>query len=186
VALTDGKAGLALLCPEGLHEHSIGDDRRRSLMLTLFRAIGQTPQTNGEPGGQVQGALEFRYALMPFIGKASPGRLLRQVMALQAGVQRHFAVQPPTASSLLSVEAQEDVVVTAIKPGRDDRSVVVRLWNTGATVATVQIHSQARVSSACLCDLKEDSVSPLQVDGAGTVELTVIPHGLATVSMEMV
>jgi alpha-mannosidase len=123
---------------------------------------------------------------MPFIGKASPGRLLRQVMALQAGVQRHFAVQPPTASSLLSVEAQEDVVVTAIKPGRDDRSVVVRLWNTGATVATVQIHSQARVSSACLCDLKEDSVSPLQVDGAGTVELTVIPHGLATVSMEMV
>jgi alpha-mannosidase/mannosylglycerate hydrolase len=185
VALTDGNAGLALLCPEGLHEHSIGDDRRRSLVLTLFRAIGQTPQTNGEPGGQVQGPLEFRYALMPFAGKASPGGLLRQVMALQAGVQRHFAAPPPTPASLLRVEAPEEVVVTAIKPGRDDRSVVVRLWNTGATAATAVIRPAVPVTAAWLCDLKEDAVRELPVKANG-VRVGVPARGLVTVRMEIV
>jgi alpha-mannosidase len=104
-------------------------------------------------------------------------------MALQAGIQRHFSLHLPTPVSSLHVEAGDDVVVTAIKPGRDNRSIVVRLWNTGATVATAVIRPATPAKTAWLCDLKEDRLASLEVDGTGAVGLTVPLCGLATVKL---
>jgi alpha-mannosidase/mannosylglycerate hydrolase len=181
-ALADEVGGLAVLCPEGLHEHSITDDRKRTLSLTLFRSFHQTPMTNGELGSQVLGRHEFRYALMPFTGELARGMILKRVMELQTGLLSHLADSASGTCSLFRVESSDEVVLTALKPGMDGKSVVIRLWNTGATEAKAVIHPAMPLVSAWLCDLKEDNVRELPADAEG-VSVSVPSRGLATVRL---
>jgi len=183
VVLSDGNAGLALLCPEGLHEHSIYDDRRRTLAVTLLRAFASTPTTTGEPGGQVQGRMSYNYALLPFHGELPKGQILRQVAMLQAEVTTHFSTTCAPATSLFAVDADSSAIqVSAIKPGDEAGTVVVRLWNCAAEVGKACLRSRTAPLAGALCNLDEQPQAPLAVtDGAVTVDVPA--YGLATVKL---
>jgi alpha-mannosidase/mannosylglycerate hydrolase len=182
VALTDGQDGLAILCPEGLHEHSVLDEQRRTLALTLFRSVGKTPTTDGEPGPQVQGRLEFRYALCPFAGALPRGTLLRQVHGLQSLVGQHLTASAPANHGFLQMEAPDAVVPTAIKPAADGNGIIVRLWNTGDAAADVTVCARAASGTACLCDLNERPLGALECKD-GAVRTVVAPRSLATIRL---
>jgi alpha-mannosidase/mannosylglycerate hydrolase len=181
-AIGDSTGGLAVLCPEGLHEHSVLDDSRRTLALTLFRAVHKTVQTNGEPGSQTLGRMEFRYALSPFRGGLPKGQISRRVQELQAGIASHLTSNLPSRHSFCRIDAPDEVVMTALKPGMDGRSVVVRLWNTGTNSASAVIRPATPVAAAWLCNLNEEPGAQLPLTSEG-VPVEVPSFGLATVNL---
>lgn len=176
------KGGLAVLCPEGLHEHSVCDDARRTFALTLFRAFRRTTGTAGEPGGQLLGPLEFSYALLPYAGALARAEALRLVAAMQAGLQRHFSSTDQGQRSLLKVDGADGVVVTAVKPSDNGDDVIVRLWNTGGHPATARIVTATAPSAASLCTLNEEKQEELKL-GDGGVAVEVAPYAIATVRL---
>ena len=88
-AVSDPIRGLAVIST-GLMESGVIDEAGRTLALTLFRATRQTVGTNGEPGGQVQGELRFRYWLTPLAGEAERARLLNLGLQLAGGVRQVY------------------------------------------------------------------------------------------------
>ena len=182
VAVGDAMGGLAVLCPEAMHEHTVCDDTRRTLALTLFRATGKAFFTDGEPAGQSLGAMEFSYALQPFAGELSHGELSRSVMELQAGISSHISsLAKPEHRSFFKIDANQSVVMTALKPATEGHAVIVRLWNTSKNAETALIRLTASPHAVWLCDLKEDSQQPLKYASDGSVAVIVPPLGLSTV-----
>lgn len=83
-AVFDHERGLSVVS-SGLMESGVIDQPGRSLALTLFRATGKTVGTLGEPGGQMQGELRFRYWIVPLQGEADRASLLAKGQQLAGG-----------------------------------------------------------------------------------------------------
>lgn len=140
--------------------------------------------TDGEPGGQILGRHEFRYALLPYAGALDRAEALRLTATLQAGVYRHYSGEALAERSIIALEGNRSVVATSIKPAWGSDDVVVRLWNTGGEAAAAALSVDADVRAAWSCNLNEEKRHELQIrDGKVTVE--VPPYGLATVRLVM-
>ncbi len=85
VAVADGRRGMAIVS-SGQLESCVSDLEERPIALTLFRATGRTVGTNGEPGGQLQQELAFRYHIRPLAGGIDRPSLFRHGVRLAAGL----------------------------------------------------------------------------------------------------
>jgi alpha-mannosidase/mannosylglycerate hydrolase len=177
--------GLAILCPEWLHEHSVYDDPQRTMAMTLYRSFERTVGTDGQPGGQLLGRLDFEYALMPYAGQLDRAEMMRRLMELQAPVYSHCAAAPVGSQAIVQLSGASAIVPTAIKPAADGGGVVVRLWNTGPREEGTDVHFNGDVGKAQLCNLDEAPTDELTPAG-GTVHVTVPGRGLATVKVRTV
>jgi alpha-mannosidase len=126
--------------------------------------------------------MEFRYAVSPFRGGLPKGRISRLVLELQAGIASHLTSNLPSRQSFCCIDAPDEVVMTALKPGMDGRSVVIRLWNTGENSASAVIRPESQVAAAWLCNLNEEPGAQLPFTREG-VPVEVPPFGLATVNL---
>ena len=63
-AACDEERGLAVVAPS-LRETAVQDLPDRPIALTLFRSTRRTVLTDGEPGGQLEGMMDFDYWLAP-------------------------------------------------------------------------------------------------------------------------
>jgi len=123
VALSDGRAGLAVLT-EGLFEYEVFDDERRAIALSLVRSFPIKLQVSEEKkevlpdtGVQCPGLQSFRYAILRLPRRsggrrAAGGPAIRQSAARCTGYPRRGSL--PREFSLLRVEGQ-GLVVTAVK-----------------------------------------------------------------------
>ncbi|MFP4499527.1 MAG: glycoside hydrolase family 38 C-terminal domain-containing protein [Candidatus Hydrogenedentota bacterium] len=179
--LQDGKVGLALLAPTGLHEYAVTETEDRSLALTLFRATLRTVMTNGEPDGQLLGApMHFDYTLLPFSGPLHPADALRRVASDQVAIHIHQTAQPGPDVSHVQVEG-DGVVVTALKPAADTAGGVIRLWNPGNTAQSARVHCCKPVKTAQHVNLDEQVGAPLTPDNAGALVIEIPARALVSV-----
>ena len=122
-AVQDGDRGLAVVS-SGLLESAVLDLPERPLALTLLRATRRTVNTDGEPLGQVQGTLKFRYWIVPLEGALDPSSLcelgqrlaggLRVVQLVKQDVEQHRGpVQLPPTAGFLHLVGQ--VVLTSLR-----------------------------------------------------------------------
>ncbi len=151
-----GARGLAVIS-SGLLEGAVIDQLDRPLALTLFRATRRTVNTDGEPLGQLQSDLTFRYWLQPQV--AAPDRVqlcelgqqlaggLRSVQLTPPDCAQHRGAAPlPASAGFITLKGQ--VVLTSLRavagglearlfnptPDSQRASLDVRGW-AGATPA---------------------------------------------------
>lgn len=163
-AVSDGMRGLAVVST-GLLETAILDNDERTLALTLFRSTRRTVMTDGEPEGQIQGDLHFRYRLVPLVDRVDRTRLSYLGQRVGAGVRsvqlrsadlslwrRKTAL--PAEASLLAVDGH--VVITSTQ-WLDD-ALEVRFFNptTAATLATLHLGESARFTYARQVDFESN------------------------------
>ena len=183
-AVADDERGLAVIS-DGLLETAVRDLPERILALTLFRATGRTVGTAGEPGGQLQGPLHFRYWVAPLAGppqsadaraelfvladRLACGVRAAQLQAIDADELRHEGGLPPV-DSLLTVEGP--VVVSSVEM-RDD-ALEIRAFNPGLeeVVATYRVADCVAWQDAERVDL----------EGHPTGEALAVDDGAITVA----
>ena len=122
-AVQAGERGLAVIS-SGLLESAVLDLPDRPLALTLLRATRRTVNTDGEPLGQLQGALKFRYWIAPLAGAVDPALLCELGQRLAGGLrvlqlstedvaQHRTAVELPVDAGFVRLEGQ--VVLTSLR-----------------------------------------------------------------------
>jgi hypothetical protein len=137
-AVFDAQRGLAVVST-GLMESTVQDLPDRPVALTLFRATRKTVNTDGEPGGQVQGELRFKYWLVPLNGDPDRARLFDLGQMLSGGLRAaqltaadaaRFRQQPalPPRAGFLALEGS--AVMTSLR--KEGQGVEVRLFNPQA------------------------------------------------------
>jgi len=188
VALSDGRAGLAVLT-EGLFEYEVFDDERRAIALSLVRSFPIKLQVSEEKkevlpdtGVQCPGPQSFRYAILPFEGGVVEGGVLPaaqrfvnppRVIQVAAGPG-----QLPREFSLLRVEGP-GLVVTAVKRCENSDELLVRLFNSDTQTRTGRLTFGCRVGSVRTAELDESVIGELAVGDNG-VDLTLPPKKIVT------
>ena len=139
-AVFDQERGLAVVS-SGQLEAAVQDVPERTLALTLFRATGRTVFTDGEPGGQLQGPLNFHYWIIPLQGEPERESLFQRGQAIAGGIRAVQLLQkdalpllgsaslPPTGGLF---EVRGPVVLTSVQQARN--GLLVRLFNPYASV----------------------------------------------------
>lgn len=154
-AVSDQHRGLAVIS-DGLLECAVQDLPERPIALTLFRATQKTVMTNGEPGGQMQGDLHFRYWLTPLSGQPDRARLFDLGQALSGGlyavflndydVKRfHQNRELPPSGGFLEVRGQ--AIVTSL---RGEKGGEVRLFNPNTHPVKVELDFSDRPNGSDL------------------------------------
>ena len=198
-AVADGKRGLAVIS-RGLPEVAVRDLPQRPIALTLFRSFHRTILTPGEPGGQIQGPLNFDYWIVPLAGEPEADRMCWLGQRLAAGVE---ATQPqmtrltadpkkPTVPAKFGkgptlplahgfMEVKGPVVVTAVKAAADG-APIVRFFNPSGETVKVSLALDKPIGAAWTCDLEEETQAPLPVR-QGKVSLEAGAHKIVTIKL---
>ncbi len=185
-AIFDGSRGMAL-SSSGLLEVALLDQPEKPLALTLFRSTRRTVFTEGEPLGQVQGDLTFRYWIVPLAQEPDRVKLSLAGQSLAAGLRlvqltaedsRPNLGQPdlPLSASFLNLTGP--VVMSSLQ--EIDGGLEIRIWNPAATSAAVtfdfsnQPGSVKKWATARFVDFESNPTGPILglVDDRLSVKLT--------------
>ncbi len=168
---SDGEKGLALL-NRGLPGNLTSDS---TMMLSLMRSAriasygyggGYERGMSSDTGLMLDREIEFDYALMPHTGDWRQAEVYRHglefnnpLLCRKAGIH---AGKLPKSWGLLEV-SKPNVVITALKQGKDG-STILRLYEaSGKATPEVTIKSKAKISSANEANLIEDTGRELKV-----------------------
>jgi alpha-mannosidase len=188
----DGRHGLALL-NIGLPGNLTSDG---TMMISLLRSHnlgaygfggGYEPGMSSESGFQLGQERTLRYALVPHAGDWREARVFRDGLEfnhplLCRPVAPH-AGNLPARWGLLEI-SNPNVVLSALKPGRDGTAVLRVYEATGRPAQGVKIAFNARVVEARAANLLEDPEGELKVeDNAVTTDLR--PFQIRTIRVRL-
>jgi len=172
VDYSDAQGGLALL-NRGLPGNLTTDG---TMMVSLLRSHtlgaygfggGYEPGMSSESGRQLGKSRTVQYALYPHAGDWRTANVFRAGLEfnrpLIAAKATTHTGELPHRWGLLEV-TPSDVVVSALKPGRDG-SAILRVYEaTDRPAKNVAIQFGGRLASACECNLLEDPGAPQGVE----------------------
>ena len=182
--------GLAV-ATKGIREYEAikNADGTVTLALSVFRAVygfgGLTA-----PDAQMQGKLEFEFALMPHVGDALEGGVWAKTQsyrtpALVTAAKVQEGDLAPSGSLLLV--SPETFAVSAVKVADREEALIVRAFNLARQPVKGTLWSHKPVKRATLTDLYERELLcnelPLSEDGH-TIQLEAGPAKIVTVKLE--
>ena len=202
-AVFDQQRGLAVVAP-GQLESAVQDTPERTLALTLFRSTGRTVMTNGEPDGQMQGSLAFKYSIVPLDGPVDRASLFDQAVLLSAGL-RQFYAQPadikntlenmarshlpphdlPPVGNFLSIEGP--LVMTSLRQAGS--AIEVRIFNPASLPATAVLSlagwpsSLAAPTQASWVNFESQPLGPTFAINGDPLPLELGPKEIKTLSL---
>jgi len=196
VDLTDGESGFALV-NDGLVEYEVLQDSRRTLAVTLLRAVrneictefrvsGSFPE---QKGGQSPGEHEFKYGVYFHLGDWRSGQVYqvarRFSVPLQIVQTAAHAGDLPEEASFFNLEP-EALVLSALKRAEDRATCIVRLFNPTAQPVNGRLIFHHQVGRAREVTLNEEPGKDLFVAGGKAVQCRVEPGKIFTVEVEFV
>jgi alpha-mannosidase/mannosylglycerate hydrolase len=189
-AFSDGKTGLAIVS-RGQPESAVINTPERPIALTLFRAFGRGAFLDGNPGGQIQGTLTFRYEIVPFNGTVPVKKLFLLGQRVNTPVKTstlsfndkelQHAGTLSREHSFLKVDG--NVVVTSVQ--RDKKATFVRFFNPLSTREMVTVGTgKPSASAKCFTlDGREDTKSTVQ-PGSDGIKVSIQPKRITTLMLE--
>jgi len=189
----DGRRGVALL-NFGLPGNLVTADG--TLMLSLMRAHnlghygfggGYESGMGSDTGFETGRPLTFHYALVPHAGDWRQAAVWREGMEFNHPLvvrksAPHGGILPKRWSFLDISHA--NVVLTALKPGRD-RTAVLRVCEAAGQAASgVKIRLNARIAAARDANLMEDSGRRLRVSD-DTFQIDLHPFEIKTIKLQL-
>lgn len=183
----DDTGGLALISGGGLKEIAAFGDADGTLALTLLRAYARTVATDGEPGGQLAGPLEVRYALTTLAGAPDAAELLALRDALQTGVRwlpSAIAPDVPADGSFCRFDNPR-VRLSSLKRAEDGGGAILRVYNPSPDPQALRARFGRVLKAARPVNLNEEPVDgpPGRVEG-DVLALEIPPRGIVTVRIE--
>jgi alpha-mannosidase len=192
VDYSDGQRGLALL-NLGLPGNLVTDG---TMMVSLMRSHnlgaygyggGYEPGMSSETGFELGRPLTFQYALAPHAGDWRQAAVFRQGMELNHPLMaRKSTPHPgplPGRWGLLEI-SRTNVVLTALKPG-PGQTTVLRVYEAeGESSPVVTIRFKPRIAAVCEANLLEDSGRPLKIE-KNTVRFDLHPFEIKTIKFNL-
>jgi alpha-mannosidase len=175
--LSDAQHGLSVLndCKYGY------DAKGNVLRLSLLRSP-TWPDSHADEGHH-----DFTYSLYPH------GGTWRQAETVRRGYELNYKLRPtqaqnhggtlPAMHSFVQVNP-ENVVLTALKRGEDNDSLILRFYEWAGQEADVKLQLPPGAQSASETNLIEQSVGTLP-EANGTVTVRTKPYEIKTVSIKM-
>lgn len=187
----DGKRGLGVIT-DCLGEYELR--RSKELAFTLFRAVRNIICTEfrsegyfpDQDGGQLQGSLKYRYAIVPQKGSYLEERLADRAEALRVPLKPVQTNVPNVGSGTLPVkhsfyEAEGNVSVSCLKKEEAGDAVILRLYNQCETEETVVVRMEG-LQEAYVTDLKEEVLEKVTVED-GLVRVKLGGNRIATLKL---
>jgi len=185
--ITDGKAGLAVLV-EGLTEYEVIDDAKRTIAVTLIRAIDRicgTPARD-DIGGQCIRAHEFRYSICPHAGDYQQANLVAEArrfnLPLEAVQSGRRGGRLGDEISFLSIDPAT-LILTGLKQSENGRSVIARFFNPLLTKVRGSVRCFRSIRQAWETNLNEQRQEKLKLKDKHTIALHVGPKKIVTLEI---
>jgi alpha-mannosidase len=185
VALEDSRGGVAV-ANRGLPEYEIVEGG--TIALTLLRCVGELGDWGvfPTPGAQCIGEYEFQFAIFPFGGSWTDSCAYRDCLAFTAPMRAfHSTVHDGSvddAAAWFRVDG-DGLVVSALKRGEHDDSVVLRLYNVTEAEVPLTVTAVFPIRQAVRTNLDEKEQSRLAVIGDRVFQDVVGPKQIRTYAM---
>lgn len=198
-AVYDDQRGLAVIAP-GLFESAVQDMLERAVALTLFRATSRTVMTNGQPDGQLQGELTFRYIIRPLAERPDRPALFDQATLLSAGLHQVYAqpsdlkntlesmarsqiqpVQLPASGSFLSLDGP--IVMTSLR--QVSGALELRVFNPGDEHAQAELTltGSPQPAAAAWVNFESQPLGPEMLLDGSLFSFKIGPKEIKTLSL---
>jgi mannosylglycerate hydrolase len=165
-SVSDGKNGLTIL-NNCLTEFQLIDDERRTVALTLFRAVRNRICTESrvsaeypeQTGSQMLQTMEFEYAICPHRGSWIEGKAFAGADRLNAEpkvmqISRNASGDLPHSLSLYDID-NDSIILSTIKKAEDRDTVILRVFNPTEATQTANVRFGFPVRTASLNNLNE-------------------------------
>jgi len=198
VDLNNGSEGLAVLS-KGLPEYQVVDEDNK-IALTLFRSVGWLAKDINSrigdagpmiytPGAQCLREMSFEYAVYPHEGDVYEGNVCREADIFNSPVIRlttdkHQGVLGKDRSFFNLTSKGNSFKVTSCKRSEDDKSVIIRGYNSSETKIDVRLESFFRIQRAYFTDLLESEKEELSVKGR-IVSFEVLSKKIITIKIDI-
>ena len=182
----DGTNGVALL-NNGMPGNLVSDG---TLILSLLRSenlgdynFGDTSDTGYELGMP----RTFRYALIPHAGDWRKAGIIHEGLAINKPLrlnktESHLG-ELPSQWGLVAISAP-NVVLTALKPGTNQTTILRVYEATGKATVGVRVRVNARIFSANEANLLEDTGKPLKIE-KDEVSFDLHPFEIKTIKLRL-
>lgn len=159
--------GLAFLCAEGLHECAAYDDAENTLAVTLFRSFGNVYLNRRSEQAQLQGNLQFKYAIMPITAETDYASILqarRDLADADFAYSRKLEAgeEIPDAHSYLTLD-NSNIQVSIFKCAQDGNGYILRLYNASAADSAAVLTVNFPVVKCALTNLNEEAIMNLSI-----------------------
>jgi len=182
----DGTNGVALL-NNGMPGNLVSDG---TLILSLLRSenlgdynFGDTSDTGYELGVP----RTFRYALIPHAGDWRKAGIFHEGLAfnnpLRLNKTESHLGELPSQWGLVAISAP-NVVLTALKPGTNQTTILRVYEATGKATVGVRVRVNARIFSANEANLLEDTGKPLKIE-KDEVSFDLHPFEIKTIKLRL-
>jgi alpha-mannosidase len=176
--ISDSTQGFSLL-----NDSKYGYDAKDNVLrLSLLRGP-EYPDPNAD-----QGHHEFTYSLYPHAGTWKEALTVRQGYEVNYPLMatmttRHQGTLPASQSFFATQE--DNVVITAIKKGADDNSLIVRFYEWEGKKSDIHLTLPEKATSASATNLMETVEGRLSLDAAGkVVTVPTNPYEIKTVKVQ--
>jgi len=155
--------GLAVISAYGLHECACFEDH--SIAVTLYRCFDKTTRRNGEPDGQLQGDLNFKFAIFPFGKEDGYGALQKVQGVLATGIQAYFIhhAKEETIRSMgiMELDGDDDLCFSILKPAIEESGMILRVYNIGENIVKGVVKTRFTLRNVTEVKLNEEEIRPL-------------------------